>query len=108
MRAGRLRFRVKVEKRIEQTNTVGEPEIIGWQQLKTIWADIEPVRGEERMELVQTAGRVDVKTTTRAAVAGDITTKHRFVYKDRIFDIDANIDWRTRGIMREFFCKEAA
>lgn len=107
MRAGPLRFRVRVDAPTESRNSVGEVEQT-WSEYKTIWADIEPIRGTERLNLMQVQATVDVKIITRANAGAGITPKMRFVYGDRIFDIDAVIDMRSRGIMREFMCKEAA
>lgn len=107
MRAGRLRFRIKIEEAVESKNTVGEV-LQTWTYVTSIWADIEPIRGEERLTLMQAKAVADTKITTRAAAARSVTPKMRFVYKDRIFDIDSNIEWRNRGVFREIYCKEAA
>lgn len=106
MQAGRLRFRIDVEEPVETTNEVGEREKT-WTKIKTIWGQIDPVRGDERFSLQQVKGAVDTKITVRANAADDINSTMRFVYRTRIFDIDANVDWQTRGIMREIYCKEA-
>lgn len=87
---------------------MGGVKATSWREVKTIWADIEPIRGEERLAAAQAKASADVKITTRANAAAGVTPKMRFRYGCREFDIEANIDWRTRGIFREFFCKEAA
>jgi SPP1 family predicted phage head-tail adaptor len=107
MRAGRLRFRVRIEESVETRNAVGEV-IQTWCDRGSIWADIEPVRGEERLTLMQSKAVADTKLTTRASAARQVNAKMRFVYQDRTFDVDANIDWRNRGVFREIYCKEAA
>lgn len=107
MRAGRLGKRIRVERATETKNSVGEVEQT-WSEYKTIWAEIEPIRGEERFNLYQAKATIDTKITTRGSAAIGIKPKDRFVYKDRIFDIDANVDWQSRGVFCEFFCKEVA
>lgn len=112
MRAGNLRHRLTVEEPVETQNSVGEV-VQEWTEVKTIWGEIEPIRGEERFSLAQTKSSADTIIRTRAMAAGDITPKMRFVHRDhrnnctRTFDIETNLDWRTRGIMREIYCKEA-
>lgn len=112
MRAGLLRHRLKVQEPVETKNSVGEP-IKEWTDVKTIWGEIEPIRGEERYSLMQAKAAADTIIRARAMATDGVTTKMRFVHVDRncgetIYDIDANLNWRTRGIMREIFCKEAA
>lgn len=107
MRAGRLRFRVRIEEAVESRNAVGEV-VHTWYDRGSIWADIEPIRGEERMTLQQAKAVADTKITTRSSAARLVNAKMRFIYQDRTFDIDSNIDWRNRGVFREIYCKEAA
>lgn len=110
MRAGRLRFRLTVLCPVEEKNPMGGVKATSWTEVKTIWADIEPIRGEERHAAAQAKASADVKITTRANAAAGVTPKMRFrnAAACREYDIEANIDWRSRGIFREFYCKEVA
>lgn len=112
MEAGRLRFRVDLERPVETQNDLGEPEQ-AWKTFRTIWADIEPLSGQERFAMKQTKAEVDTKIIARASAARGVTPKMRVSYYDRetaqrrVFDIEAVIDWRNRKVMRELHCKEA-
>lgn len=89
-------------------NSLGEQEKKSWSFVKFMWADIEPIRGDERYAAAQEKAAVDTKITTRARAAEGVTPRMRLRHNDRVFDIDANIEWRSRGIFSEIFCKEAA
>jgi len=107
MRAGRLRFRIEVQEAVETRNTVGEVTQ-SWECIKKIWAAIDPIRGDEQFTMMQAKPTIDTKITVRSLAARGVTPKHRFVYGDRVFDIDATIDWQSRGIFSEIYCKEHA
>ena len=107
MRAGRLSKRIRVERATESKNAVGETEQT-WSEYKMIWAGIEPISGKEKYTAAQPVATIDTVIITRASAAQGIKPKDRFVYKDRIFDIDSIRDWETRGVYCEFSCKEAA
>lgn len=107
MRAGRLRHRITIEEPLEARNSVGEA-VKTWSPVKTIWAAIEPLRGEEKFSVDQAQANVDTKITARSIAVRDVTTKMRLVHRERVFDIDANIEWQSRGIFSEIYCKEAA
>lgn len=107
MRAGRLRFRVCVEEATEERNAVGEVVQV-WAPVKTIYASIDPLRGEERLTMQQVKATIDTKITARTLAVRDVTAKMRFTYGERVFDIDSSIDFQSRGIFSEIFCKEQA
>lgn len=107
MRAGRLRFRVEVQEPTEARNTVGEVTTT-WTTRETVYAAVDPLRGEERMTMQQVKPTVDTKITMRGNAATYLTPKHRLKYGDRVFDIDSIIDMNSRGIVREIHCKEQA
>ena len=107
MRAGRLRFRVTIEEATEVRNAVGEV-VQEWAPVKTIYAAIDPLRGEERLSVQQVKPTIDTKITARTLAVRDMTSKMRMVYGNRIFDIDSSIDWQTRGVFSEIYCKEQA
>lgn len=107
MNAGRLRFHIEVQEPIESRNTVGEITKT-WAFKEKVWAAIDPLRGDELMTMRQVKPTVDTKITMRGNAAPYLTAKNRLVYKTRVFDIDAIIDWQSRGIMKEVHCKEQA
>jgi SPP1 family predicted phage head-tail adaptor len=107
MRAGRLRFRVEVQEAIETRNDVGEV-VKEWTSIESLFAAIDPLRGDERMTMQQVKPTVDTKIMIRGNAAKYLTPKHRLKYGDRVFDIDSIIDMNSRGIVKEIHCKEQA
>lgn len=105
MRAGHLRFRVTIQEAIETRDSVGAV-VQYWQDRATVWAAIEPLRGEEAFSLQQVKPSVSTKVKLRSL--NWLSPKMRLRHGDRILDIDSIIDWQSRRVFQEVFCKEAA
>jgi len=105
MRAGLLRHRVTIQEPVETKGQLGDTEQT-WSDRDTVWAAIEPVRGDERFSLMQEKATIDTKITMRAV--SYLTPKMRLLHNERIFDIEAIVDVGTRGREMEVFCKAAA
>jgi SPP1 family predicted phage head-tail adaptor len=107
MRAGTLRHLVTVQEPAETKGTLGDVEQT-WSNKVTVWAAIEPVRGDERFALMQEKVTADIKVTMRAGEVPDLTPRMRLVHESQIYDIEAIVDVANRGITFEVFCKAAA
>jgi len=79
MRSGDLRKRVKIFKQIWQENSMGE-RVQNWEDYVTVWASVEPLRGQEFF----------VAQRNEA----DVTTRIRIRYRD---DIDRSMMVRCDG-----------
>ena len=103
MRAGELRHRVTIQQKSVTRNTFGE-EVVTWQDVATVWAAIEPLRGREFFESQQV--NAEVTTRIRIRYRPGITPTMRVVFGNRVFDIQAviNVDERNREL--HLMCRE--
>lgn len=111
MEAGKLRKRVTLQIATESKDSVGAVKQT-WNNLRTIWASIEPLSGRERYSLDQVKAGLDHEITVRAESASDVSPKMRVKYDDpklgaRFFDIESVVDEESRNIVRRLLCKEA-
>ena len=74
------------------------------EEVKSLWASVEPVRGREYQEAQRIRPELTYKVTTRyhKEVAPDMFIK----YKDRYFNIISVINVRERNEMLEIICTE--
>jgi len=107
MKAGRLRHVIIVEEALESQDDVGQV-VQTWSAVKTLRAEIDSIRGDERFVLKQAGTQIDAKITVRGQETGFITSKHRIKAGDHVYDIESVLDLNQRGIKREIYCTEAA
>jgi len=91
MRAGKLRRRVAIQSLTETKDTYGEP-IKSWTTVYTVYAQVLPLRGDERAQNQQLMSRADTKFRIRYNSDMTITTKHRLVYDGDNYDITAILE----------------
>ncbi len=101
--SGRLRFRITIEQALEVQNEYGEVERT-WSMFAIRWSDVQPLRGNERVEADQTNSQVSHKVTVRYLEG--ITPKMRILFGARVLNIESiiNIDGRNRTM--ELMCRE--
>lgn len=91
MRAGRLKHRIAIQTASESRGATGQVTRT-WTTVKTVWAAIEPVKGEERTA----AGGVEARRThtiiLRYGAYPDLTSACRFVFGPRVFEIRAAVN----------------
>lgn len=103
MNIGDLRHRITIQQPVESSNTFGEVEKT-WQDVATVWASIEPLRGREYFDSQQI--NAEVTTRIRIRYRPGIKPKMRVVYGERIFDIQSVIDVEERHKEIHLMCKE--
>lgn len=86
MRAGHLRLRVAIQQAVESKGTTGQT-VRTWATVKTVWARIEPIRGEERIAAQQTQAKQTHSVSLRHNAYPTLTGAHRFLFGTRIFEI---------------------
>lgn len=103
MRAGRLRFKVKIEK---TTQTFGSPGVTTdvWSTFATVWADIQPATGKEFFSSAELQSEVTHQIRIRQL--DGVTTKMRIVYNSRIFKIESVLNRDERNKELVFMCTE--
>jgi len=103
MRAGRLRHRFEFQSSTGEQNAFGEP-IQTWTTYTTLWAGLEPLRGEEIIHARQVTATVSHKIRVR--FNSSITSNHRVVFDSRTFEINSVINLGERDRELELYCTE--
>jgi len=89
-RIGKLRQRIEIQAVTETPDGMGGFSEV-WTTFATVWADIRPVKAEEKFYSQQLQAKTSHKITIRTL--DTVTEKSRIVYNSRIFEI--------KGIMRD-------
>ncbi|MEX3950617.1 phage head closure protein [Paraburkholderia sp. EG287A] len=90
MRAGRLRHRIKLQApKVEVDPNTGEPIIVAWLDVATVWASIEALSGREWLASDQY--RPGVTTRIRIRWRDGVTSSMRALHKETVYSIDAVI-----------------
>lgn len=105
MRAGSLRHRVLIESRQTSVGDLGG-SIITWPELDTVWANVEPLRGQEYLAGQQLSNKVVAKITIR--YRGDVTTDMRATWGTTVYDITDVVNVKGRYERLELMCQEVS
>lgn len=116
MRAGKLRHRIQIQSRGDDTRDTHGGVVEMWTTDATVWGSVEPLQGRELFEAQQIQSRVTVRIRMRH-YAG-LTAAHRLcrITEDTdgnvtvrgTYNIEAILDVESRGIEMEVLCTEAA
>lgn len=105
MRLGKLNRRVVIEQAVAgspQQLPSGQPDFV-WATYATVWASIEPLRGNERITAQALGSEIDVRIRCRY-VAG-VTAAMRVNFSGTYYNILAVIDPETRHRELQIMCK---
>jgi SPP1 family predicted phage head-tail adaptor len=98
MRAGRIRYRVSIQKPVVLKNDSGEVIVDRWVEVARVWVAVEPISGSEYMTASQF--RASITRRLRMRWRPDIDSSMRVVADDGvIYSIDTVMP--TRGLTRE-------
>ena len=103
MRTGPMRHRVQVQHPSMTVDGVGQ-RTASYSTAITLWAKIEPSRGEELQNANQTKGRITHKLPTR--YASQITTTSRLVYSSRNFEVVQVLNRLEKNEQLEILARE--
>jgi SPP1 family predicted phage head-tail adaptor len=108
MRAGSLRHRVTIQARATTRDTLGG-QANDWADVATVWADVSPISGRER--LAAQAGRAELSHTVTIRYQRQFSdpvemAKRRIVYGARVLNIEASRDVDERHFDIELSCSE--
>lgn len=105
MQTGRLRNRVTLQHQIAAQNEYNE-EVVTWEDLDHIWADIRPVSSRER--LITSADQLQAAIDHHIMIRwrSDISTKQRIKFGARIFDIEGFADRTGKRHELRLDCRE--
>lgn len=99
IRAGILRQRITLQAPVITTGEIGGP-LKTWASVATVWADINPLTGRERLQAAALKSEVSHEITIRwqAALADpQAVAAMRIVFGTRIFNIHASMNQDERN-----------
>jgi SPP1 family predicted phage head-tail adaptor len=99
-RIGNLRDRVTIRELVETLDDYGQP-IQTWQEVATVWARVEPLKGDERFAAQQIIATAAYRVHIR--YRDDVTVLHSIRWNDIDLDITSisNADERKRYLALE-------
>lgn len=103
MNAGKLRHRVTIQELVRADDGYGGITET-WQDVATVWAAVEPLRGSERYRAQQVQSELAYKVTMRYRAG--IKPQMRLVYGGRVLEIEAVIDVEELHRWLELLCSE--
>lgn len=105
VRAGRLRHRVTIQTRSQSVNEYGEPSN-SWSELDQVWAAIEPINGDERVEMQSSArqGHTSHRVTVRYLANVDATD--RVLFGSRVLEIVSVLNFDEKDEFLTLLCRE--
>lgn len=103
MRAGRLSQRVQLQSATESRDAHGEP-IKTWSTVDTVWAGVEPIRGDEGVQARQVAETNVVRIVMR--YRSDVAMTWRIVHGTHTYQIVGLVDPNNRHVSLELTGQE--
>jgi SPP1 family predicted phage head-tail adaptor len=103
MRAGLLDKRVTLQQQTTTRNSLGEA-VVGWTDVATVWASIEPLQGREMWAQMQVQSEITARIRIRYRPG--VVASMRVVYGTRIFTISSVIDANERHAELQLMCSE--
>lgn len=100
---GRLRNRIKILSYQESENELGQT-VNGLTPLKTVWAEIHPLKSKEYIEAGLTQTETNYKITIR--YYEDLNEEMVIGYKDKQLLITSICDIEMKHLYMELMCKE--
>lgn len=100
--SGRLRNKIDIYGKKTITTSIGSDKEV-WQKIKTVYAEIRPLRGKEYLESVQLEHSISYKITIRYT---KIDETNYIKYDNRYFNIESVIDVENRHRDIELMCSE--
>ena len=109
MRAGELRHRITIEKKVRTRDTFGE-ETVKWSTDVSVYANVMPLRGNQYFASQQLQSGVTHRIRARHFTMGNSTMIQpgycRISFKDRKFTILSALNPDERNIYLDFMCSE--
>ena len=102
MKAGPLRYKVVVQRKSVSKDSLGA-ETITWTTYATVWAQVQPLRGREYIDL--RAAQAEITTRIRMRYLSGLDTTMQIVFGSQTFAIVEIIDENSRNRMLEVMCR---
>ncbi len=107
MRIGQLRKRVAIQAESSTPDGAGG-YTLGWATVATVWADINPVTGNEAFVAQHLEGHITHRITLRWQSGVTITSDMRVLYGSRLFNIHAVLNNDERNQWIELLVEEGS
>ncbi len=104
MNPGKLRYKVTIQQEIFADDPTTKETTSTWQNVCTIWAAVEPLKGREFFQAMETQSELTTKVRIRYRTG--ITSDMRVLYGVRILYIQAVIDPEERHEELQLMCIE--
>jgi len=105
MRIGELRKQITIQAETPTPDGAGG-YALGWMNIATVWANIEPLSGREIFTAQHLEGHVTHRVTMRYRSDITITSDMRFVYSNRVFNIRSVLNPDEGNQWRELLVEE--
>lgn len=103
LNAGQFDQRVTLQQReSDDVDGNGQP-VADWEDVATVWAKVEPLRGREYFAAGQTQSQVDVKVTVRYRVG--VVPTMRLMWREVPHDIVSVIEPHAGLVSLELMCR---
>jgi len=103
MGAGKYRHYITIQQPVETIDDVGQT-VTSWEDYKTVWAQIQPLKGREYWQSQQVNAEVTHRITIRYLEG--INSKMRVKFGDRYFEIEPPINPDEKNVELVMLCKE--
>jgi SPP1 family predicted phage head-tail adaptor len=94
---------VVIKEKVVSRDTYGEEDVT-WTDVATVWADVQPVRGREYLEMDQS--QADVTHRVYLRWRSGIEPTMRLVFEGRVLQIESVIRPGERRVGLELICRE--
>ena len=101
LEAGRLRHRVKIQRKVESQDSTTGAMNVTWEDVATVWAAIEPVSAREFIQSKAYQSEVSARVVIRHRE--DVTASMRLVHSrpnkaDKIYNIEGVLPDKDSGL----------
>ncbi|HGO5393639.1 TPA: phage head closure protein [Klebsiella michiganensis] len=86
MQAGKLRYRITLQARMQVQDPVSGAVETTWADISTLWAEVAPLSAREFIAAQATQNEITTRITIRFRTG--VTPKHRILYRGKIYNIE--------------------
>lgn len=104
MRAGLLNKRITIQRQSLTKNPANGEDVVTWQDVATVWAQFDPVRGREFFTAKQQYA--ESVAWFRIRHRPGLTQQMRISFQGKVYDIDSIVNTAGMNVGIEIFAKE--
>lgn len=103
MKIGDMRHRITFQEEVKTPDS-HKGFTVGWRDLVSVWASVEPLSGREYFYSQQI--KADITHRVKLRYRADITVKMRIKHRNRNLAIESILDKKERREELEILCRE--